>query len=637
MATRIQPARQQTQEQKIERARAATQRARVRLAESAGVENEIDIAHASLSWWRARWNQATRRKFIENFIYVRDAFDENRLVLLKYNDLQADFSAKRTGKDVGIKFRRGGFSTVVIAEDFADCIVLSGRTFRCVPHDPDTESEFRTTIKIMFENLPSHLKPATRYYSDERIWIDDQLRGTVDSRITTSTVTPGHESKGRGQTITNLLLTEPPHWRGDQRKAATALIEAATGGRVMVESTPFGIDWTYSIYQQGKKGEAGWASHFYQWWWKRDYRIEGAQFVKARGQWVLLKPGEQKKDVWIVLPSGANETKRSHARSVFEKAKVSAEEMLAGRLIFDHLRKFGYLKADGRPKTDDGQSGHRSSVVGRRRADRWNCNAVAEYIAWRRAKIEELPGGERQFQVEYPENDQDCFEQSGRPVISAAYLKDPCSPALPVEGHDYVIAADPSLGLESGNPAGVVVIDIGNGRTAHAEKAKRPPDQLAYRLGELSDFYNGALIVPERNNMGIAVIQRLVEDGYGDRIYRHLDERLKRKIEDGKLTIDEANEQAQLGFPTTAEGASAKSVGALMLEESVRKGWLGVSAEFCEEAKTVVWFDNGKFGAMPGYEDDLFMATLIGNYVIRAAEGLNTGFIGVLPEVGYAR
>jgi hypothetical protein len=625
--TRIKPTRPLTQEQKIERARAATQRARVKLAEKAGLENEIDIAHAPLSWWRARWaDKATRRTFIENFIYVRDAFDENRLVLFKYNDLQADFSAKRTGKDVGIKFRRGGFSTVVIAEDFADCIVLSGRTFRCVPHDPDTESEFRTTIKIMFENLASHLKPATRYYSDERIWIDDQLRGTVDSRITTSTVTPGHESKGRGQTITNLLLTEPPHWRGDQRKAATALIEAAAGGKIMVESTPFGIDWTYVIYQQGKKGEAGWTSHFYQWWWKRDYRIEGSQFRKARGAWLLLKPGESLRDVWKILPANASENQRAANRARLEKAKVTPEEIKVGRLIFDHLRKLGYHQGPvGRSR--------------KQKADRWRCDEVAEYIAWRRSKIEELPGGERQFQVEYPENDQDCFEQSGRPVISAAYLKEPCEPQEPKEGRGYLIGVDSSLGLAGGNPAAIAVIDEETGRMCHSEKMRLAPDLLAYRVGELHELYNGALIVPERNNTGVALIQRLCDLGYTDFIYRHLDERLKRQVEDGKKTIDEAMEEAQLGFPTTFQGASSKSHAAMMLEESIRRGELGVDQAFIDEAVTVIWFDNETFGPMPGQDHhaDLFMATLIVNYVRRTRASMSGGFIGVLPEVGYAR
>jgi hypothetical protein len=654
MATRIQPTRKLSQQQKVERARAATDRLSVRLAEADGESAEIDIAQAPLSWWRARWaDKAIRRTFIENFIYVRDAFDENRLVLLKYNDLQADFSAKRSGKDVGIKFRRGGFSTVVIAEDFADCIVLSGRTFRCVPHDPDTESEFRTTIKIMFENLASHLKPATRYYSDERIWIDDQLRGTVDSRITTSTVTPGHESKGRGQTITNLLLTEPPHWRGDQRKAATALIEAAAGGKIMVESTPFGIDWTYAIYQQGKKHEAGWTSHFYQWWWKRDYRIEGSQFRKARGACLLLKPGESLRDIWKILPANASENQRAANRVRFEKAKVTGEEIKVGRLLYDHLRKLGYVGRGSSPTMREGSSSRTQALLDSRatapvqaatprrrpRADRWRCDDVAEYIAWRRSKIEELPGGERQFQVEYPENDQDCFEQSGRPVISAAYLKEPCEPSERRAGRTYLIGVDSSLGLAGGNPAAIAVIDEETGRMCHSEKMRLAPDLLAYRVGELHELYNGALIVPERNNTGVALIQRLCDLGYTDFIYRHLDERLKRQVEDGKKTIDEAMEEAQLGFPTTFQGASSKSHAAMMLEESIRKGELGVDQAFIDEAVTVIWFDNETFGPMPGQDHhaDLFMATLIVNYVKRTRASMQGGFIGILPEVGYAR
>lgn len=624
MAIRIQPTRKLSLEHKLERARAATERARVRLAQAAGDDEVVDIAHAPLSWWRKLWaDPAIRRLFIENFIYVRDAFDENKLTLLKLNDLQNDLLLKLRGKDVVIKFRRGGLSTIIIALNFADAVVLSGRSFRCVPHDPDTESEFRTTIKIMFENLPSHLKPATRYYSEERIWIDDQLRGTVDSRITTSTVVPGHESKGRGQTITNLLLTEPPHWRGNQRKAATALIEAAEGGKITVESTAFGIDWTYAVYQQGKKKEGGWTSHFYEWWWKRDYQLDCAQFKKARGKWVLFKPGETLKDIWRILPANATEEQRAATRATFERALVSSVEMLVGQKIFDHLKKLGYVK-------------HRST---KRKADRWNCEEVAAYIAWRRAKIEALPGGERQFLVEYPENDRDCFEQSGRPVISAEYLKDPCAHQEPKPHRSYVIGADSSLGLSTGNPAAIAVLDEETGAMVHSEKSAMSPDRLAFRCGELSDHYNGALIAPERNNTGFAVIQRLCDLGYADRLYRHLDEKLKRKVDEDKLTIDEAWELAKFGFPTTFQGAANKSHAALMLEESIRKEEMFPDQAFIDEAHTVVWFDNETFGPLPGQDHhaDLFMATLIANYVRRTVAAMNAGFIGVMPQTGYAR
>lgn len=624
MSARIQKTRALTQEQKLERARAATQRARIKLAEKGGIENEIDIAHAPLSWWRARWHdKAIRRQFIENFIYVRDAFDENKLVLLKFNDLQADAHERDAPKVVRIKGRRAGSSKIAQAKVFANAVVNSGRRVRAVPHDPDTEEEIRTDFKIMYENLVNHLQPLTRYYRDDLISFHDPAKGTVDSEIKTSTVQPGREGKGRGLGITDLWLPEAAHYLGDQRKAAAALIQAAAGGEITVDSTPYGIDWVFKIYQQGKKHQGGWVSQCYEWWWTRHYRHKGAQFKKARGKWLLLKPGETLRDVWKILPAGASESQRADNRVRFDAAVVTKEEIEVGRRIFDHLKRFGYVR-------------HRSS---RRKIDRWNCNEVAEYIAWRRAKIEDI--GEADFKVEFLENDVDCFENSGRPVISPALLKEPCEAQEPRPNRSYIIGVDSSLGLSSGNPAAIAVIDEVTGRLVHSEKERKSPDQLAYRVGELSDHYNGAFIVPERNNTGVALIGALCTLGYGDmdRLYRHLDAPALRRIEDGVSTVEEELEKAQLGFPTTFKGFGSKSHAAQVLEESVRKKWLQVDQAFIDEARVVVWFDNETFGPLPGQDHhaDLFMATMIANYVLRERAAMSGGFIGVLPAIGHAR
>src|SRR6266446_8888995 len=146
-------------------------------------------------------------------------------------------------------------------------------------------------------------------------------------------------------------------------------------------------------------------------------------------------------------------------------------------------------------------------------------------IGGRRSKVDELPSGEHQFLVEYPENDRDCFEQTGRPVVSAQYLKVTCLSTGAVDGHEYAIGCDTSLGLESGDPSAIEIIDIQTGRQVHDETLKQQPDLLAYRLAELSDEYNGALIVVERNNSGIATLRKLLELGYEHRVYRHLDAR----------------------------------------------------------------------------------------------------------------
>lgn len=585
-----------------------------RLACSIDTDDD-DISLKPLRWWRERWHDKQyQRMFIENFIFIRDAFDENKLTRLNFNEIQQHLHDELTGRDVVIKSRRQGLSTYFKARFFANSVVNSGRNVRIVPHDPDTEAQFRADFRTMYENLPAHLKPETKYYSEDLIEFKDTIKGTINSRVSTASVQPGHEGKGRGQTITDLHLTEPPFWRGDSKKAATSLLEAAQGGNVAVESTAFGIDWTHSIYQQGKKGEAGWRSFFFEWWWKRSYRLAGAKFAQGRKkEWVLLLPGQTLKEIWSVPSEKISEIGRIAKRNRFDKAKVTPDEIAVCELILAHLKTKGHVA--------------KKAV--------WHCDEVAEFLAWRRAKIEDLPGGENQFKVEYPENDVDCFEQTGRPVILGKYLKVTCLGSEPQEGHEYIIGCDTSLGHETGDPSAIEIVDLTTGRQVHSETLKRSPDLLAYRLAELHEMYNRAVVVVERNNTGIATIRELQKLIMEEFVFRYLDRRLQRKIEDGDLTATEAFAQAEFGLPTTDAN---KADYAIELERAIRTGEIGLSSEaWCEEARTVVWFDNGKWGAMSGYHDDKVIALALANYVRVKLLGQFMGFVGVLPETGYAR
>ena len=439
----------------------------------------------------------------------------------------------------------------------------------------------------------------TKVFTKRLIKFHDPASGTVNSKIKSSTVQPGHEAKGRGQAITHLILTEVPHWRGDAKKAVTALIEAAQGGKITLESTPFGVELFHATYQDGKKGKGGWRAHFYEWWWNRYYRQEGAFFKEYGRRWVLFRGVDAREGLANLITEVFN-----------GKAVVtSAERKVCARILL-HLIRRGYV-----PK-----------------GTKWHAPEVAAYLAWRRAKIEEI--GEQTFLIEYPENDTDCFTQTGRPLVRADLLKTDCQPSAAVAGREYLISADVSLGLQSGDPAAVQVLDIHSGRQCREVVLKVAPDLLAVTLAALSDEYNGALIVVERNGPGIATIIKLIELGYADRLYKHLDARLRRAVEDGRLDYDEAMGQAQHGFPTTAE---TKPLIGVKLEEGIRTGALGLSSEeFCVEAKTVVWFDDRSWGAQSGYHDDRVVALAIGWYVSRTAMGV-TGFVGAVPEMGHAR
>ena len=241
----------------FDRARAATERARKRIAEQTGEATEIDFRTAPLSWWRERWaDRAIRRLFIENFIKIRD-LESKKLVLLKYNDMQDDLDERLTGKDANLKMRKGGSSTFFIAKKFANAVVLGGRTMRVFAHNPKTEQRFRRDIRTMHRHLPAHLRPtAKKTESGGLEWHDDETGYTT---VETMGVQPGFEDNARGDDITDALITEMPYMRGDTQVALTAILEACTpDADITVESTAGGVETFQSVYQDGKhRGAVG--------------------------------------------------------------------------------------------------------------------------------------------------------------------------------------------------------------------------------------------------------------------------------------------------------------------------------------------------------------------------------------------
>lgn len=581
--------------QEIEKARDASSRARSRLASAEKRETGLDqwdYRRAPLSEWRKMWDDpAVRRLFIENFIYVRDENDQKKLVLLKFNDMQDDYYGKRTRQNVVLKMRKGGSSTLHLGIKFANAVVMPGRTVHIVAHNPKTEAKFRRDVRTMHRKLPPHLKPKSQKTDTGGLEFQDAEKGTVDSVIIVYGVQPGFEDSARGDTVTDVLITEMPSMRGDVRVALTAIEEAcAADAEVDIESTAKGIEVFHGVYQEGKQRRGGRSAHFYEWWWRRSCRKVGASIERRDGAWFVYDPTEP-------------DAKRN------ETPVTKAERKVAARILL-HLIRRGYVN----------------------RGAKWYTPEVAEYIAWRRFKIEQR--GENTFLVEYPENDKDCFTQTGHPLVRADLLVVSCKPSGPVEHGEYLIAADTSVGNQSSDPSPIQVLDIHTGRQCREVDVTLPPDLLAYRIAELSDEYNGARIVVERNGPGIATIIKLIELGYEDRLYKHLSAAQRRAVQDGSKTLEDVAEEAQYGFPT---GADNKPLLGVKLEEGIRTGALGLSSEaFCEECKTVVWSNDRSWGALPGYHDDKVMALAIGWYVLRTQTGL-TGFIGVLPETGYAR
>lgn len=558
-------------------------------ARSIGVE--VVLEPYSKEWYADDW--LNRKKiFIERELKVRDAFHKNNLVPFLLNDAQNELlvcsnqAALDDSENFTLKCRRLGISTYYCADYLADAVIEDGHHVRIVAQDPKTVGALMKVIKTMYDNLRDEIRPVSKYNSKYELQFEN------DSRISVSCVVPGHEEQGRGDTFTRLHLTEIPFWNGDAETAATALCDAAKGGKISGESTAKGVgDWFHRKYVQGKNREGGIINHFFEWFWNANYQIEDARFEFSDGEIYLLS-GSRHRGLSVAELSDEDKGKAKvtdyHEKEQRENNLPMQSETRCAYKIAEHLEQIGEIGA----------------------ADFLDA-AVARRLAWRRNEIAKK--GEKKFRVEYPENDVDPFSQTGGSIFDQSYTQQVFSPRDPEPGHSYLVINDPSIGIEgSGDPAIVTVIDRFTNEQVYSWRGWEKQDSQAKRCCEQSDRYYGADIAVE-SNMGEGVIMEIENLGYGHRLYKYIDVQTQRDIDEGKISMMQAIERARPGLPMTDR---VKRTAVTLLEKAWRDGlFKPCSQNVCDEA--TVFIQNGnKMEAKSGFHDDEIMACAIGQFII---------------------
>ncbi len=178
--------------------------------------------------------------------------------------------------------------------------------------------------------------------------------------------------------------------------------------------------------------------------------------------------------------------------------------------------------------------------------------------------------------------------------------------------HKYVISADVSRG-DAADYSTFHVLDITTAEQVAEYKGKIPPDQFAVLLAEAGKRYESALICPENNTYGYAVIMKLVELGYTNLYYKNEKDKLS-ALYTGNTQI------SKIGFTTNAQ-----SRGQILtkFEEVLRNNAVTFySARLIDELKTFVW-KGQKAQAQKGKNDDLVIAAAIGTWLFDADPKIN--------------
>jgi len=192
--------------------------------------------------------------------------------------------------------------------------------------------------------------------------------------------------------------------------------------------------------------------------------------------------------------------------------------------------------------------------------------------------------------------------------------------------HKYIISADVSRG-DSADYSAFHVIDTDESEVVAEYKGKLPPDTFAVLLSEAGKRYNDAIVCPENNSYGYAVVMKLRDLGYPNLYYKNEKDRYSAMY--GGDNIHKA------GFTTS--GQSRNQI-LTKLEETLRNKQIRLySQRLYEELKTFIW-KGTKAQAQKGYNDDLVISLAIGVWLYETSPSYHrqTGDVNKAMLQGFA-
>jgi len=453
-----------------------------------------------------------------------------------------------------------------------------------VAHDEPTTVTLFNMVRLMLKHYPAPLRPKEGYSGKRELSFSDlNVRFRLGTAGGTDIV---------GDQIKHLHCSEVSRWGENAFDYAGALLRnvaIAEGTEVLVESTARGMGgYFYQSYWSAANGESkgGWESSFFPWYVFNDYQ----------------------------LPFDSETEREEFRASIGKEPRYGSEE--EERLLEESITY------------DLGDAGIETFEVS------------LEHLKWRRLSIDvNCQGSLDQFHQDYPTSDREAFLASGRMVFdrnvlerirqristeqkpevytlptnrynqtanqNPIYALEPHDNGElhifrhPIENREYRIGADVAEGIEINDrdtdwSVAVVLDALTMEQVAHL-RVKTDPDQLAWKLVSLGQYYNEALMVVERNNHGLVTLRALLDKHNYSNLYNEvrLDERGQKRTK-------------RVGFLTTVKSRPqlVDTIRELLRNEDV----LIRDRTLVDEMMTFVTLPNGKEAANTGAHDDCVMA-----------------------------
>jgi hypothetical protein len=535
-------------------------------------------------WERCKFD---RRFYFQHCLKIRTLFgDTYRLQPLILNGEQEELlsiietmeSNREPVRIIDLKSRQVGGTTFFKALGHHHCQFNKQANAMCIAHLRQSTQEIFHIVKRYQQNLPEAIvavAPAKL--------IGNSIRWKHGARYQIQT--QGSTDAARGSTWDFLHLSEVALWH--KRRRSTTDEDALQAQLAAVADVP----GTHVFMESTANGASG---AFYSRFWKAYKNEEGNIYKHVFFGW-------QDHDRYI-LPENITD-KRLDKR--MRQAHAAEDDMLFYRLATE----LGYDEL-------------------------WAKRAIEfelppERIKWAIQTLQTKFGGDiTRFDTEYPLSPQVAFTSSARspfdqqniqeridellqkqPLNSGPLLNENATLqpgrddwqiyAEPVDGREYIVTVDTAHGVEDGDFSCIQVLDR-NERVQVAEYyARTPPDIVAKQAEIAAKFFNNALLVPEIDGPGMAVVKDLLDSGYQNLYVRN---------------IGAANWTQRFGFRTQAKDKRDSAIAALAKAIRLRTHTFN-SLRLLSECKVFIETTTKRCEAMPGEHDDAVMSMAIAIYV----------------------
>jgi len=196
------------------------------------------------------------RAFIEeNFRIVNK---EGRAVPFVFNPIQNQFFDDATGRDIVLKARQQGFSSLILALFTVDFLMKENSNSVVIADTSENAQALLERVKIFIKwyEDKNHVKVPLKYNSKREL-----VNAAMNSKYTIGTA--NNSEFGRSRTISNLHFSEAAFYPNFQKLMASATQAVVPDGRVVIETTANGFNEFKTFWDSAKLGEGNFNPLFY--------------------------------------------------------------------------------------------------------------------------------------------------------------------------------------------------------------------------------------------------------------------------------------------------------------------------------------------------------------------------------------